>query len=174
MQRRLPQRYVNNMNKYLQVILVSIIAVKSYAVSLDGTWLEDKEKSFEWNSLHSKADTERLEKLRAIMGHMYITYKDGVMCQFFEPYTVKYNGKVTEVARLLTTLANYEVLEKNEFGFALKVTYENKTDAIDMLIYESERSHYGVRLTTEDFGMPGTRVYFKKVAPVKWGFDCGE
>ncbi|WP_045858633.1 hypothetical protein [Teredinibacter purpureus] len=66
------------MNKYLQVILVSIITVKSYAVSLDGTWLEDKEKSFEWNSLHSKADTERLEKLRAIMGHMYITVNANV------------------------------------------------------------------------------------------------
>jgi len=160
------------MNKIIYVILIFSVSVFSSAASLDGTWQEDKKKSLQWNLLNTKTDPEKLKQLNGIMGHMYVTYKDGVMCQFFEPYSLKNGEKTKEVPRLSTILSNYEVLAKNEFGFVLKIKYENKTESIDMLVYEGEESQYGVRLSTEDFGFPGNRVYFKKVAAVKWNYDC--
>jgi len=154
------------------MVVAFLVTTNSYAVSLDGTWQEDKERSFNWNSINSKADPESLEKLAAIMGHMYFTYKDGLMCQFFEPYTLKYKGNISEVSRPTTEVAKYQVVSENEFGFVLNLKYSDSMEAIEMLIYESEDSFYGVRLTTEDYGLPGLRIYFKKVAPVKWDYDC--
>lgn len=163
---------MNDMKKYIISMLVVITSAHCYGFSLNGTWQEDREKTIRWNSTNLKIDEESLEKLSAILGHMYLRFNDGVRCQFFEPYTMIYKGKERQVDRLITQHAQFEIIGENQYGFALKIIHPNKQVDIDSIIYENEDSFYVVSLTTEDYGFPGSRTYFKKVEPVKWSYDC--
>lgn len=169
---RLARNNETNMIKYLILFFAVIASMSSYGVSLDGIWLEDKEKTIQWSIDNLKSEPAYLEKLAAISGHMYFSFSDGIRCQFFEPYTMKYRGNEKKVERYSTLLAKYEIIGKNQYGFVMNITYPDNQEAIDMLIYENEESFYAVTLTTEEYGHPGSRTYFKKVAPVKWDYDC--
>ena len=153
-------------------ILLGMWVSNSYGLSLEGTWQEDKLRTVQWNSKHLKISENYLEKMEAILGHMYISYDKGRMCQFYEPYTLDYMRSSKKIDRFTTELADYEIIGENDFGFVIEITYPNDKKSIDMIVYENVNSVYAVRLTTEDFGVPGSRVYLKKVPQNKWSYDC--
>lgn len=158
--------------KRLLCIALLFASQNSLAFELEGNWTEDVDKTILWNYENRKVSNEYLEEFKAISGHFYIKFKNGVMCQYFEPFTIKYNGKENEVPRLTTIHAKYKVIAKNAHGIVYELEYESGDTEIEMVVFETKTSMYGNRLTTEDFDQPGSRVYLKPVADNKWSYDC--
>ena len=160
------------MIKNFLFILLIFICTPSYTYELDGIWQEDVDKTIQWNKTNRIVEEEYLKKMGAIMGHMWISYSEGDWCLFNEPYEHNYSGKKTAVPRFDTSFGKYKILAENEYGYVIESSFKNDHKNIEMIVFESDDSLYAHGLTTEDFGQPGSRVYFKRVAPVKWSFDC--
>ena len=94
------------------------------------------------------------------------------MCQYSEPYEINHKGKTTQVSAYLPEMADYDIIAKNEEGMVVRASYPIGAEHITMHIFEGENSMYGVGLSTEEFGQPGNRTYFKRVPPVEWESVC--
>ncbi len=140
-------------------------------VTLDGTWKEDVIKTIQWNSKHIKTGNGYLEKLRAVLGHLYVSYENGTSCLYIEPYTLKYKDNISTFDLFLQKW-KYEVLALNEYGFIIRTTFED-IEYIEMIVFENETSIYSYRLTSDEDSNPGFRLYMKKVSNKKIMSDCG-
>jgi len=138
-----------------------LFSTYTLGVELNGTWKEDLSKTIEWNSTHRINEEGYLKKLKAVIGHFYISYSNGEMCNYTEPFIVSYKGKSTDVGPIFLK-GNYQVIANNKFGYVVKSEIDGHQN-IDMLIFENDKSMYAASLTTEDYGQPGLRTYFKKV-----------
>lgn len=148
------------MNKLSCTTLALLFPIISNAVTLDGTWQSDKEKTLKWNSEHSKIDPSELKKLSYILGHTYLMYNAGKALVYFDSYEI--NGK--KIEPLCAQESTYKVIAENDHGVVIKQSYSDGSDVISMLIFESNNSFYGATLDTEDYGKPGHRDYFKKIS----------
>ena len=160
------------MNIIFCVFLTMFTTSNVLAFSLEGTWQEDKEKTLSWNETNRVVNGGYLENMEKILGNVFVTYSQGKHCFYSRPYQISNGEKISEITAYPVQIASYDVLAKNEYGFVLKSTYKDELENIVMYIFEGEDSMYGVSLTTEDFGQPGSRIYFKKVQPVQWGSVC--
>ncbi|MBU2986378.1 hypothetical protein KO528_13535 [Saccharophagus degradans] len=160
------------MNRTLILIVLSLFSIPVLSISIEGTWQEDKGKTLRWNSENGRLSESHLANMEKILGNLFVTYKNGRMCQYSKPYEVFNDGNVKSIKAYIPEYADYNVLAGNESGFVIRTVYTEGAENITMHIFESENSMYGVVLSTEDYGYPGSRTYFKKVEPVKWESVC--
>jgi hypothetical protein len=156
------------MKKYLYVFLLCSVSVIANALTLEGEWKSDKEKTIDWNRKNLKLSEEYLSRLSLILGHNHIYYSETTICNYFEPF--KINGK--ESGGYALPESNYKIIARNNYGFIVEETLDTKEKILYMLIFESENVFYGVMLDTEDFGRPGAREYYSRTTSnnsPKWG-----
>jgi len=159
--------------KYFAITVCSFfLSSYAYSIELNGTWKEDVSKTIQWNSTYRNIEDGYLNKLKAIMGHLYISYSNGEMCSYTEPHVVQFKGKSSKRGALFFK-SSYEVIAENKFGFVLNSVIDGQQN-IDMIVFENDTSIYGLGLTTEDYGQPGLRTYFKKVSGLKEMAKCSE
>ena len=160
------------MRNFLGALLLLQFSSISYGLSLDGTWVEDKKKTMEWSRQHTKIDPVKLDRLEAMIGHLYLKNNNGKSCLFSEPYKFSFNGLSHEIGRIDTENYSYSIAVKNENGFVISREQENGKTSVEIYIFDEDESFYVTSLSTEDFGFTGGRTYFKKVDPVKWDYEC--
>lgn len=156
------------MNKYLSVFLLFSVSAITNALTLEGEWKSDKQKTLDWNRENLKLSEDYLSRLGLILGHNRIYYSENKICNYFEPFKV--NKK--ESGGYALPESTYEIIAKNRHGYVIEETLDKKEKILYMLIFESENVFYGVMLDTEDFDKPGVREYYSRVASnasPKWG-----
>jgi len=153
------------------IIFCVLVNTCAFGLTLEGTWKEDVNKTIKWNNEHLKTNNKYLDKLKSVLGHLYISYIRGKSCLYIEPYKIKHNGASSKMSEYFQKW-KYKVIAQNEFGFIVKTSIDD-TEHIEMIVFESESSIYGIRLTNKDNNLVGYRVYFKKVANIKEMSSCG-
>lgn len=160
------------MKQLVFLVFLSSLSTLSFGYELEGTWKEDVDKTIEWNSTYRVNQDGYLDKLKAVMGHFYLSYKKGYLCNYTEPHTVMFKGSSSNIGPSFYS-GSYSVIAKNEFGGVIESKISG-SKTIEMHIFESETSMYAVTLTTEDYDQPGLRVYFKRVKDLKKMEKCGK
>lgn len=105
----------------------------AFSNSFSGYWVSDKDKTLEFNILHTKLPDAELEYLKKNLGRMYIINNEKNMCQIMIRED-KEKDSDNVVKNKYEWLFNYSVVAEQGSIFIIKTSSQKPEDYLDSLL----------------------------------------